>query len=221
MEFVGEYRIPASRETIWRALNYPEMLKACIPGCEELEKRSQTEFVARVATRIGPVSARFSGKVTLSELDPPNRYRISGEGQGGAAGFAKGGAEVRLSEDGAGGSVLAYTADAQVGGKLAQIGSRLIAGTAQKLADQFFSSLAAKVVAEGAPAPQAPLLPGEAPRPIEPGGADLVPPQAAAPASGATLEPLPSPARRLSAWIWVPGLILLVLLLVWVFGRGS
>ena len=154
MEFTGEYRIPADRETVWSALNDPDMLKACIPGCEELEKRSHTEFTARVATRIGPVSARFSGKVTLGELDPPNGYRISGEGQGGAAGFAKGGAQVRLVEDGPGTTVLTYVAEAQVGGKLAQIGSRLIAGTAQKLADQFFSCLAAKVAAEGASAPQ-------------------------------------------------------------------
>ncbi len=193
MEFVGEYRISATRETVWRALNDPDMLKACIPGCEELEKRSETEFVARVATRIGPVSARFSGKVSLSELDPPNGYRISGEGQGGAAGFAKGGAQVRLAEDGAGGSVLTYAADAQVGGKLAQIGSRLIAGTAQKLADQFFACLAAKVAAEAAPAPQAPMV-----------------------------EPLASaPVRRLPPTVWIPALILLVLLLLWLFGRGG
>lgn len=202
MEFVGKYRIPASRETVWRALNDPDMLQACIPGCEELEKQSQTGFVARVAIRIGPVSARFSGKVALSELDPPNGYRISGEGQGGAAGFAKGGAQVRLAEDGAGGSVLTYTADAQVGGKLAQIGSRLIAGTAQKLADQFFACLAAKVAAEAVPAPMAEPL-------------------ASAPASGTTVEPLLSPIRRLRPAIWVPALILLALLLLWRFGRGG
>jgi carbon monoxide dehydrogenase subunit G len=221
MEFTGEYRIPADRETVWSALNDPDMLKACIPGCEELEKRSHTEFTARVATRIGPVSARFSGKVTLGELDPPNGYRISGEGQGGAAGFAKGGAQVRLVEDGTGTTVLTYVAEAQVGGKLAQIGSRLIAGTAQKLADQFFSCLAAKVAAEGAPAPQAPIVPEEARRPLEPGRPDLIEPLGAAPASGATMEPQPAPTRRLPPAIWVPALILLVLLLVWLFGRGS
>ncbi len=197
MDLAGEYRIPASRETVWRALNDPDMLKACIPGCEELEKQSETEFVARVATRIGPVSARFSGKVTLSNLDPPNGYRISGEGQGGAAGFAKGGAQVRLAEDGAGGSVLTYAAEAQVGGKLAQIGSRLIAGTAQKLADQFFACLVAKVTAEGIPTPTAPL------------------------AAEAAAPPLPSPARRLPPAVWIPVLILLVLLLLWLFGRGG
>lgn len=211
MEFVGEYRIQASREIVWRALNDPDMLKACIPGCEELEKRSETEFVARVATRIGPVSARFSGKVSLSNLDPPSGYRISGEGQGGAAGFAKGGAQVQLTDDGAGGSVLTYTADAQVGGKLAQIGSRLIAGTAQKLADQFFACLIAKVAAEGAPAPLAP---------IERGRPDLVEPLASAPAFGTATGPMPSPTRRLPPAIWIPALILLVLLLLWLFGRG-
>ena len=201
MDFVGEYRIPASREVVWRALNDPDMLKTCIPGCEELEKRSQTEFVARVATRIGPVSARFSGKVTLSDLDPPNGYRISGEGQGGAAGFAKGGAEVRLAEDGAGGSVLTYTADAQVGGKLAQIGSRLIAGTAQKLADQFFTCLVAKVAAEAAPAVEVPAAIEATARPTELQAKGL--------------------ARRLPPVVWIPALILLVLLLLWLFGGGG
>lgn len=221
MEFVGEYRIAAPRETVWRALNDPEMLKACIPGCEELEKKSQTDFVARVATRIGPVSARFSGKVSLSDLDPPNGYRISSEGQGGAAGFAKGGAVVRLTDDGAGGSVLTYTADAQIGGKLAQVGSRLVAGTAQKLADQFFACLAAKVATEGAPAPQAPIEPRGATAPIELGRPDLIEPIAAAPASGTTMEPRAAPTRRLPPALWIPALILMVLLLLWLFGRGA
>src|SRR5688572_24990471 len=106
MELTGEYRIPASRETVWAALNDPDMLKACIPGCEELGKGSRHELVARVARRIGPGSVRFAGKVELSELVPPNGYRIGGEGQGGAAGFAKGGANVRLVEDGTGMTVL-------------------------------------------------------------------------------------------------------------------
>jgi hypothetical protein len=218
MEFTGEYRIPASRETVWAALNDPDMLKACIPGCEELEKRSHTEFLARVATRIGPVSARFSGRVTLTELDPPNGYRISGEGEGGAAGFANGGAQVRLSEDGPAMTVLTYRADAQVGGKLAQIGSRLIAGTAQKLADQFFACLSGRIAAEGMPAPQEAIAPDEARRPLEPSRPNLIAPLGAAPASGTTMEPLPSPTRRFPALIWIPALIILVLLLVWLFG---
>ena len=144
MEFTGEYRIPASRETVWAALNDPDMLKACIPGCEELEKRSHTEFLARVATRIGPVSARFSGRVTLTELDPPNGYRISGEGEGGVAGFAKGGAVVKLEEV-VGGTKLSYDVEAQIGGKLAQLGGRLVNGVAKKMADEFFANFAKAV----------------------------------------------------------------------------
>jgi hypothetical protein len=124
MDLTGEYRIPAPREAVWAALNDPEILKQCIPGCEEIVKLSDTEMTAKVTARVGPVKASFAGKVTLSDLDPPNGYRISGEGQGGVAGFAKGGADVRLRADEAGaGTVLAYTANASVGGKLAQIGS--------------------------------------------------------------------------------------------------
>ncbi|MCA0305565.1 MAG: carbon monoxide dehydrogenase subunit G [Proteobacteria bacterium] len=151
MEIKGEYRIPASREKVFAALNDPAVLQACIPGCESLEKVSDTELKAKVRMRIGPVSAAFSGKVTLSDIDPPNGYRISGEGQGGAAGFAKGGAVVALTED-AGETVLKYDVDAQVGGKIAQVGARLIDGTARKLADEFFGKFAAMV---GGPAPDA------------------------------------------------------------------
>ena len=151
MEIKGEYKIPASREKVFAALNDPDVLKACIPGCESLEKVSDTELKAKVRMRIGPVSAAFSGKVTLSDIDPPNGYRISGEGQGGAAGFAKGGAVVALTED-AGQTVLTYNVDAQVGGKIAQVGARLIDGTARKLADEVFGKFAAMV---GGPPPSA------------------------------------------------------------------
>jgi carbon monoxide dehydrogenase subunit G len=151
MEMTGEYRIPAPRPTVWSALNDPAVLQACIPGCESLERGAENEFKATVRAKVGPVSARFSGKVTLSDFDPPKSYRISGEGQGGAAGFAKGGAVVTLEEDGAG-TILRYTADAQVGGKLAQIGSRLIDGTARKLADEFFEAFATKVGGMARPA---------------------------------------------------------------------
>jgi carbon monoxide dehydrogenase subunit G len=147
MEIKGEYRIAAPRDKVFAALNDQEILKACIPGCESLDKLSDTEMTAKVRLRIGPVSAAFAGKVTLSDIDPPNGYRISGEGQGGVAGFAKGGAVVRLSDDG-GVTVLAYDVDAQVGGKIAQVGARLITGTARKLADQFFGKFAEMV---GAP----------------------------------------------------------------------
>jgi carbon monoxide dehydrogenase subunit G len=149
MEMNGEYRIPAPQTTVWEGLNDPEVLKASIPGCETIEKVSDTELTATVAVKIGPVKIRFKGKVTLSELDPPNSYRISGEGQGGPAGFGKGGAEVTLStEDGV--TVLRYTAKAQVGGKLAQIGARLIDGAAKKLANEFFSNFAEILTPDGA-----------------------------------------------------------------------
>ncbi len=148
MEIKGEYRIAAPRDKVFAALNDQEILKACIPGCESLDKLSDTEMTAKVRLRIGPVSAAFGGKVTLSDIDPPNGYKISGEGQGGVAGFAKGGAVVRLTDDG-GVTVLNYDVDAQVGGKIAQVGARLITGTAKKLADQFFGKFAEMV---GAPA---------------------------------------------------------------------
>jgi uncharacterized protein len=144
MEMQGERRIPAPRQTVWERLNDPETLKQCIPGCESVDKLSDTEFTAKVTARVGPVKASFAGKVTLSDLDPPAGYTISGEGTGGVAGFAKGGAKVRLDEEG-GETVLRYEVQAQVGGKLAQIGSRLIDGTARKMADDFFNRFAAAV----------------------------------------------------------------------------
>ena len=137
MNLTGEYRIPALRQEVWEALNNPEILEQCIDGCQELSKDSDTQFSAKVTAKVGPVKAKFSGKVTLSELDPPNGYKISGEGQGGVAGFAKGGATVKLDEDG-GDTVLSYTANAEVGGKLASVGSRLVEGVAKKQADDFF-----------------------------------------------------------------------------------
>jgi uncharacterized protein len=140
MDMTGEERIAASRETVWAALNDVEVLKQCIPGCESLEKQSDTEMTARVRLQVGPVSARFSGKVTLSEIDAPNGYRIAGEGSGGTAGHAKGSALVRLVEDGDG-TILRYEARADVGGKLAQLGGRLIDATAKKLAAEFFNRL--------------------------------------------------------------------------------
>src|SRR3954447_17691063 len=155
MDMSGSYRITAPREKVWAALNDPEILKQCIPGCEEIEKHSDTELTAKVVAKVGPVKAKFAGKVTLSDLDPPNGYTITGEGTGGAAGFAKGGAKVHLADtpDGAG-TVLAYTVQAQVGGKLAQIGSRLIDSTARKYADDFFARFA-EIVGSGAAAPSA------------------------------------------------------------------
>ena len=149
MQMNDSQRIPAPKEKVWAALNDPEILKQCIPGCEEIQKQSDTEMTAKVVAKVGPVKAKFAGKVTLSDIDPPNGYRISGEGQGGAAGFAKGGAVVTLRED-AGDTVLNYNVDAQVGGKIAQVGARLIDGTAKKLADEFFGKFATMV---GGPPP--------------------------------------------------------------------
>jgi carbon monoxide dehydrogenase subunit G len=144
MTMTGEVQLPATREAVWQKLNDPEVLKTCIPGCEELNKESDTDFRAVATTKIGPVKARFKGKVHLSDLDPPNGYRISGEGDGGVAGFAKGGATVSLS-DKDGGTLLTYNVEAQIGGKLAQLGQRLINGAAKKVADEFFRNFAGVV----------------------------------------------------------------------------
>jgi uncharacterized protein len=144
MEMSGEHRIAAPRQQVWAALNDPDILKASIPGCQELEKRSDTEMSAKVVAKVGPVKATFTGEVTLSNIEPPSSYTISGEGKGGVAGFAKGGADVSLVEDGDG-TILRYAAKAQVGGKLAQLGARLIDATARQMADQFFTAFAERV----------------------------------------------------------------------------
>ena len=140
----GEERIDAPIGKVWEALNDPEILKACIPGCESLDKKSERELAATVALKIGPIKARFNGEVELKNLKPPYSYTIEGEGKGGIAGFAKGGADVALKEDGDG-TILSYTAKADVGGKMAQLGSRLIQSTSKKLAAQFFADFNKKV----------------------------------------------------------------------------
>ena len=142
LEMTGEYVLPLDRAAVYAALNDAEVLKRCIPGCEQLEKLSDTEFAAVARFEVGPVKARFKGKVRLLDLDPPQGYRIAGEGEGGVAGFAKGHAAVTLTEV-AEGTRLSYKAEAQVGGKLAQLGQRLLAGTAKKIADKFFANFAA------------------------------------------------------------------------------
>jgi uncharacterized protein len=137
MTMTGEVQLPATRETVWAKLNDPEVLKSCIPGCEQLDMLSESEFQATATVKVGPVKARWKGKVRLSDFDPPNSYRISGEGEGGVAGFAKGGALVSLAEKD-GGTLLSYNVEAQIGGKLAQLGQRLINSAAKKTADDFF-----------------------------------------------------------------------------------
>jgi uncharacterized protein len=193
MDMTGEFVIPAPRQKVWEALNDPAILQQCIPGCESVEKLSDTELQAKVVAKVGPVRAHFGGKVTLSDLDPPNGYKITGEGSGGAAGFAKGGAAVHLSDEGQG-TRLTYKVDAHVGGKLAQIGSRLIDATARKMAEDFFARFSA-LVAAPAPAPTT---------------AEAVP------------APPPAPARKgLPPVLWVSGLIILVAILLYFFMRGS
>ena len=142
MTMQGEVTLPATRETVWTALNDPDVLKACIPGVQELNKVSDTEFNAVAKVAVGPVKASFKGVVHLTDLDAPNGYTISGEGQGGVAGFAKGGAKVRLTEEAEGATRLTYDVEAQVGGKIAQLGGRLINGVAKKYADEFFANFA-------------------------------------------------------------------------------
>lgn len=141
MDMTGSERIDAPREAVWASLNNPDVLKQCIPGCESIEKLSDTEMTAKVTLRVGPVKASFTGKVTLSNLDPPNGYTITGEGSGGVAGFAKGGATVSLQPDG-NATMLNYVVKAQIGGKLAQLGARLIDSTAKKIAGEFFANFA-------------------------------------------------------------------------------
>ncbi|MBN8963153.1 MAG: carbon monoxide dehydrogenase subunit G [Rhizobiales bacterium] len=144
MTMKGEVTLHADRNTVWAKLNDPEVLKAAIPGCQDLEKIGETAFRATVKLKVGPVSATFKGSVELTDIDPPNGYRIVGQGEGGIAGFAKGGARVRLHDipDSPESCKLEYEVEAEVGGKIAQLGSRLINGVASKTADQFFSNFA-------------------------------------------------------------------------------
>jgi uncharacterized protein len=212
MEMTGEFRIPAPRQRVWEGLNDPEVLKQCIPGCQTLEKVSDTEFNGRVVASVGPVRATFGGKVTLSDLDPPQSYTISGEGSGGVAGFARGGAKVNLAEDGAA-TVLTYAVQAQVGGKLAQVGSRLIDGVARKMAGDFFGHFAAAMATEQpAPAAAEAAAREEAPAPV------AEPEQVAV----ATPPPLPSPrptGARLPPAVWVTGLAVVIIVLLYFFTR--
>ena len=215
MEMTGEFRIPAPRQRVWEGLNDPEILKSAIPGCQTIEKLSDTEFSAKVVAQVGPVKANFSGKVMLSDLDPPQSYTIAGEGSGGVAGFAKGSAKVNLAEDGDA-TVLNYAVQAHVGGKLAQIGSRLIDSVARKMAENFFSRFVAAVGPEAEPAPgtsavnrsgEQPSVTRTAtqPEPATPGTAP------AAPATRADF--------RLPPAVWVSGLAAIVGLMLYYFTR--
>jgi carbon monoxide dehydrogenase subunit G len=201
MKMTGECVIAATPEKVWDALNDPEILKRCIAGAEEVIKTSDTTFTAKVKAKVGPVSARFAGDVTLSDLDPPHSFTISGAGKGGAAGFAKGGAKVNLTPA-EGGTLLTYEVNASVGGKLAQIGSRLIDGTAKKMAADFFGNFAkvfeAPAAAEEMAAEAASMAEADEPQladqPAELDDSDV--------GAGA------------STGIWVTGLLIVVLLLL-------
>src|SRR5690349_2631275 len=209
MDMTGEHQIKAPRQAVWVALNDPEVLKASIAGCEELIKTSDTEFQAQVTAKVGPVKAKFSGKVTLSDLDPPNGYTITGEGSGGAAGFAKGGAKVHLEDapngPNGGGTLLKYEVHAQIGGKLAQIGSRLVDGAARKMADEFFAAFAANVEARAGAGATA-----EIPTP-EPAAEALMAPGAVPPIN----EAQGTGSKGLPPLVWVGGLIVIAAAIVW------
>ena len=215
MDMSGSQRIAAPRDTVWAALNDPDILRQCIPGCEEVQQVSDTEFTAKVVAKVGPVSAKFSGKVTLSDLDPPAGYTITGEGSGGAAGFGKGGARVSLEPDGDG-TILSYTAHATVGGKLAQIGSRLVDATARKMADDFFTRFTAVV---GGPVPEPVMTPQPVVTPTAEGAA-APPPITPAVVAAPPEIPIPLPAVRQRGGFYVPwaalaAVAVLVLLLAW------
>src|SRR5258706_3733278 len=211
MDMTGETLIPAPREAVWRALNDPEILRQSIPGCETIEKTSDTSFAAKVVAKVGPVRATFTGQVELTDLDPPNGYRISGEGKGGPAGFAKGGATVKLTDDGAG-TKLSYTVDAQIGGKLAQIGSRLIDATARSMAQDFFGRFSKLVAPGGTPAAAADsahdAVAGDT---IEDPAELVTSPQAD---GAAAMDAAVRQTRSLPPWIWISSLVLLVIVIV-------
>jgi carbon monoxide dehydrogenase subunit G len=194
MQMTGEQRIAAPRRRVWEALNDPEVLRQAVPGCQSLEKESDDRFRATVEVKIGPIGARFNGAVTLSDLDPPNGYTIAGEGQGGTVGFAKGGAKVRLADDGEG-TLLTYEVEAQVGGRLAQLGGPIIDATAKQLAGKFFQQFG-QIVAPAGQAAAAPAQPAAAP------AAAAAAAPARAPAAPAAAPAVAAPARGLPvAWI--------------------
>lgn len=196
MELTGETRIAAARMRVWSALNDPALLARCIDGVESLEVIGENRFEGRLVAKVGPVRAKFSGIVELSAINAPNGYTISGDGKGGAAGFARGGADITLAEDGPEATMLRYVARAQVGGKLAQLGGRLIEGTARGYADRFFAALKAEL---------------EAPPPAAPLAADAPPADVPAVASPAATRAVGMPL-----WAWTAMLTLLVVaLLLW------
>jgi uncharacterized protein len=231
MEMTGEFRIPAPRQRVWEGLNNPEILKSSIPGCQTIEKLSDTEFTAKVVAQVGPVKANFGGKVTLSDLNPPQSYTIVGEGNGGVAGFAKGSAKVNLAEDG-GETVLNYAVQAHVGGKLAQIGSRLIDSVSRKMAENFFARFVAAVApevpaseaggtAETEAVPETPLAAASEPERRDGKPVSAVEAQPGH-AGAKNLDAMPvvrTADLRLPPVVWVSGLVAIVGLMLYYFTR--
>jgi uncharacterized protein len=249
MDMTGEFRIPAPRQRVWEGLNDPEILKQCIAGCETIAKNSDTEFTAKVVARVGPVRASFTGKVTLSDLDPPQGYTITGEGSGGVAGFAKGSAKVGLDADGDA-TLLHYAVQAHVGGKLAQIGSRLIDATSRKMAADFFDRFAALMAPSETTAPAAPgvetadaetaaaetVVTASTPAPLEMPPVEMPPAEvpraemevpaaprisepAAAEAAPPSRQSAPATSFRLPPTVWVSGLAVVVGVMLYYFTR--
>jgi hypothetical protein len=210
MDMTGERRIPAPRQIVWEALNNPDVLKVSIPGCESLERLEGDQMKATAAVKVGPMSAKFAGKVLLTDIDPPNGYRISGEGQGGPAGFAKGGANVALQDDGAG-TLLTYRVNAQIGGKLAQLGARLIDATAKQMADQFFDRFSAQVQAMSPNTALPGAATSDAATPPATPIAPLSPPSAVSITALIPREPFGFP---LAVWIGGATYVLMVLLMI-------
>lgn len=217
MQMTGEQFIAAPRETVWAALNDPAMLKAAIPGCQSLTREGENGFTAKVAAKVGPVSATFSGNVQLSDIDPPNGYTLSGSGSGGAAGMAKGGAKVQLIEQD-GGTLLRYDVNAQVQGKLAQLGARLIDGAAKMMADEFFTRFSAAVPKPAeAEAAATPARAPETPPAVITAEPELLS-EAPLPAWDANQSvPASSPKAAqggVPGWLWISAVIAIVVLLV-------
>lgn len=220
MDMSGEQHIAAPRDAVWDALNDPDILGQCIPGCESIEKTSETEFEAAVTAKIGPVKAKFKGAVELQDLDPPNSYTIVGEGKGGAAGFGKGSAKVRL-EEADGGTRMIYEVNAQVGGKLAQIGSRLVSSASKKMADDFFEKFKAVVEAEAARTSgvaSAGTAAAAAPAAAAP-AAEAVP-HAAHAASADARTPARPAATGLPMWAWAVIVAIAVVVVVYLLSAS-
>lgn len=208
MHMAGEQRIAAPRQRVWEALNDPAILKQCIPGCQSLEREADDKLAAVAEVKIGPIGARFKGTVTLSDLDAPNGYTITGQGNGGVAGTAKGGAKVRLSDDGAG-TLVSYDVDAEVGGRMAQLGGPIIDATAKQLAGKFFATFGEVVGAAAAPADEAPAqaaVPAAAPAVA----LAAAPAPAPAPAMAVHAAPAPAPTGGYP-WGWIAAVVLGIL----------